>query len=144
MAVVCANNLKLPEVRALIKKYPSELGHIRTAGKGRTKAVINNDLWKWIDDQQPQIQMNDEHSEMESDSVCGFNQSLSVRFPKQFMAKEHYPFAQQILSEYRTNRWFQSWEDVEQRVKGFKRTMITDREKCGFCFTDPDPGHTLC
>ena len=145
MAVSGANNLKLREVRALIKKYPSELGHIRTAGKGRTKAAINNDLWKWIDDQEPQYEFNDKPPETETGDVIEFNGSVSVRFPKRHMAKEHHSFAEQIVAEHRENGWFKSWMDVEQRVKGFKRTMVTDRAKCGFGFADSgDPGHTFC
>ena len=140
LAVRGATNLNLRKVRALIKKNPGHLGHIKTAGKGRTKAVIVKDLWKWIDDHEPKDSL-----ETEEGGSYHFNGALSARFPKQFMVKEHYPFAAQILSEYRENGWYKSWEDVEQRVRGFKRTMITDRDRSFAMFVDPGhPDYTFC
>ena len=41
--------VKMKAVRAVLNKYPDELGHIKTAGKGRTKEAILQDLQQWLD-----------------------------------------------------------------------------------------------
>ena len=137
-----ATKLKLREFRTLKKKYSRELGHIKTAGKGRTKAAIIKELWRWWDDRLESEADNNE-SDHETGVTYEFNSSVSIRSPKGFMAKKHHSFAQRIVCEYRENGYFKSWSDVEQRLKGFKRIMITDHSDCSFVFDGP-LDDTLC
>ena len=51
-----------------------------------------------------------------------------------FLATEHIHFAWEIISEWYNNGDYRNWDDVEKRVHGFKRWMITKHNPCNFSF----------
>ena len=52
-----------------------------------------------------------------------------------FLSEEDLPFGERIASAYKAGGNFADWDDVERRVEGFKRTMMTDRTEANFSFT---------
>ena len=139
--------LNLRAVRSLLKKHHNELGHIKTAGKGRNKTAIIKDLKQWLKNTKQMTYDVAASSASESDGVSGFkplpnDSEIILGFNLlvggsliQLLAKKDKVFAERINVEQQKNDDFTSWEDVERRVTGFKRSMITDRNACFFEFS---------
>ena len=51
-----------------------------------------------------------------------------------FMAEKDHKFLNPIKEEWRKNGNYTGWDDVEKRVPGFARGMLTKRNKCSFHF----------
>ena len=118
------NDLDLRAVRSLQKDHSDELGHIKTTGKGRTKAAIIKDLRQWL---------NTEFTP-DPDGLYEINDLVSDNLIKVFLVKKHHRFVQKLRREFEKNGWFSDWEDVERRVNGFSKTMVTEHNECWFRF----------
>lgn len=151
-----AVNLKLRSVRSLIRRNRAELGHIKTTGKGRNKSAIAKDLEQWLEGIVPEESIDDDVSESEEeidfilkhghsvDAIVLFNDLAVGGVMGEYMDKEHRLLGKQITAEYEANGDFKSWDDVEDRVKGFKRTLITERYPCSFEFSPFIPCSLRC
>ena len=128
--------LNLRSVRAVLKKNTRQLGHIKTVGKGRTKAAILEDLELWLDGQPAEypefVPKQDASTCYNSNYIVSANNGFGLTHT--FLADEDQHFVDRIRTECKENGRFVDWGDVERRVKGFQRTMITDRNACIWSF----------
>ena len=63
-----------------------------------------------------------------------FNLLAAGEIMPAFMAKKDHKYVDPIRAEWYKNGNYMSWDDVEKRVPGFKRQMLTKRNKCSFSF----------
>ena len=131
--------LNLRAVRSLLKKHHNELGHIKTAGKGRNKTAIMKDLKQWLKNTKVvTCDQSDDEAQSNpfpncSESIVPFNWWAHGWLEKLFSKKDK-AFADKIQKEHEENGDFDDWEDVERRVIGFTRSMITNRNAYRFTF----------
>ena len=138
---VDVKELDLRSVRAQIKKNSDQLGHIKTTGKGRDKAAIAKDLQQWLEDNTPvRLEILDDDAPdfdfgpSQTPNVC-VNHMVALESVSKRLVKKHAHFAKLLKAEFQQNGNFSSWEDMERRVKGFRRAMILDH-KAGTSFRD--------
>ena len=124
-------------VRSLQNRYPDQFGHIKTAGKkgsSRPESLSRSGLKIWLKDN-----FHAAPARIPSGGNHSFNRMAEPtkrsKVLTNYLDTKNHSIIPRIHSEYESNGVFRDWDDVEQRVDGFKRTMITESNKeCSFHF----------
>ena len=139
-------NVKMTEIRDLIKKNHKELGEIKSSGKGRTKQTIINDLKHWIncyndcnDDNDYEFKSCTTFKPKKDGNytinIISWGHALASFLKNKSIANRK--LVDKIETEYEKNGDFNDWNDVKNRVSDLKNIenvsrLFIDQPKLGF------------